>query len=509
MFREKSQLFLLLFWIEHPALFYGIAFCLGIYAHFFSILSLLFPFFLLLFPFLDLSFQKWKPLFLAILLFFSGAFYAQKTYPFLHLSSGQINGMARVQIKEVQYRQTFFTQEYIYSCLIKELIVKDTAEVLRNIPCTLHFPIAKERPKADREYWVSGVLKNGKFKQERKSDWEPIPHSFSFSELRWKWKQQWTEWMKKKIKNPLSHAFLAGICTGQFSDYSIREEFSRFGLQHLLAISGFHFSVLASFLGVILRLFCSIRTGTLVLIFLLGGYAFFLGDQPSIMRAWLMSSLGLSGLLFNKQSTPLNNLGIALVTSLTYDPLFCVSIGFQLSFIATAAILLFSSFSQNILDQIFQKRKLKDVLEMSHAHQWVYCVLSFLREGLSLTVATNLLTFPLVLFYFSYFPLMGLFYNLFFPLLASLSIFFLLLALLTSFVPFLSDFIHASNNLYTSFLLDLTYNVPQGVDVAITTHPFTIFWIIIYLSSIVFLGIIGYVYFSQRIVNLKESLIDV
>ena len=170
---------------------------------------------MLLFPFLDPSLQKGKSLLLALLLFFSGGFYAQKTYPVFHPSSEQKEGMARVQIQEVRYQRTIFKQQYIYRCLIQELIVKENGERLRNIPCTFHFPNGKERPPADREYWVAGVFKNGKFKQQRGTAWEMIPHSFGFSELRWGWKQQWTEWMKKKIKNPLSHAFLAGICTVQ------------------------------------------------------------------------------------------------------------------------------------------------------------------------------------------------------------------------------------------------------------------------------------------------------
>ena len=104
----------------------------------------------------------------------------------------------------------------------------------------------------------------------------------------------------------LSANFLAGLATGEFDDHWMRQQFSRFGVQHLLAISGFHFAIIAGCLSFALRLFFPAKSCTLILLACLGGYTIFLGPQASILRAWLMSSLALIGFLIEKHPSALN-----------------------------------------------------------------------------------------------------------------------------------------------------------------------------------------------------------
>src|SRR5262249_37172709 len=154
--------------------------------------------------------------------------------------------------------------------------------------------------------------------------------------------------------------------------------------------SGFHFAIVASFLGFALRLIPkhSIRVGALLL--LLGAYFFFLGPQASIMRAWIMCSLTAAASFFDKQSTALNSLGFALLILLGYNPLFINELGFQLSFAATAAILLFYQPASTWLSTLLLKRRLTQVMEMRILHQYGYLVVAFLCESLALSLAVNL-----------------------------------------------------------------------------------------------------------------------
>lgn len=287
----------------------------------------------------------------------------------------------------------------------------------------------------------------------------------------------------------MSASFLSGLATGEFDDHWMQQQFARFGLQHLLAISRFHFALTASFLGLFLSLFFSNRSKHFILILCLATYCLFLGPQPSVLRAWLMCSLACAGLLIERQTTALNTLGVALLVVLGFDPQICQSLGFQLSFAIAAAILLYFQPAQIWMGELLPKRSLHEVIAMNLRNQHGYCLIVFLRGGLALLLAVNLVALPLTLFYFHQFPWMSLLYNLFFPFMASASMSLLFLGTLFSFVPWIGNSIHALNNAYTDFLLRLTYQVPTATDGYLTVQAFHPFWLILYLSIITLAGI--------------------
>ena len=76
--------------------------------------------------------------------------------------------------------------------------------------------------------------------------------------------------------------------------------------------------------------------------------------------------------------------------------------------------------------KMFRTRSLSKITEMHWLDQHAYCLLYYLRQGLALALAVNLVAMPITFFYFQKFPLMSLFYNLFFPFLVSFSMLLLL-----------------------------------------------------------------------------------
>lgn len=496
---------LLNFWVCHPALFYGIAFTFGVFCHLTPSFWIIIPCLSLWFPFLFIALyprhrEIVKHLILSLITFITAWIYTAAHYEFPSLPSEGIVGNAHVKIKNISLQTSFFGQRWIYRCEIDQFF-PDTAShsIASSLPCIITLPAGDKakhpRPLANQEYWVAGKLvqtEKGSYilKVSSKTFWHAIADSWSWAEQRYLWKQKVSKWIELQFSHSLSGSFLAGLATGEFDDQWMRQQFARFGLQHLLAISGFHFAIIAGFLSFALRLFLSTRIRTVGLLLCLGIYCFFLGPQASILRAWIMCSLTLWGYILEKQTIALNSLGLALLATLGYNPLLCQELGFQLSFTTTAAILLFYSPAQAWLYDLFPRRNLSTVLQMNVWNQHAYCVLAFLRQGLALTLAVNAFALPLTLYCFHQFPWMSLLYNLFFPLLASFSLCFLLLGGMLSFVPFLADAIHYLNSHYTFYVLQLTYQVPAEMDNYLKVESLQPFWLIFYLCTISLGGII-------------------
>ena len=191
-----------------------------------------------------------------------------------------------------------------------------------------------------------------------------------------------------------------------------------------------------------------------LLLFLLGAYAFYLGSAPSISRAWIALFLFLIARYLSYRFSILNALGIALLYALIESPFIIFNIGFQLSFAATLAILLFYTPLEKIFQLLLPKRSLTATLALAPLDRLGYLTTSYMRKALALNGAVSLFTLPLILLHFQKFPLLSFIYNLFFPPLFSL---ILILALLSPIFPFLSSITTS----YAKFLLHLVIHAPR------------------------------------------------
>ncbi|MCC5637295.1 ComEC/Rec2 family competence protein [Nostoc sp. CHAB 5844] len=120
--------------------------------------------------------------------------------------------------------------------------------------------------------------------------------------------------------------------------YDIRDLFVKAGMAHALAASGFQTSLI---LGVILQL--TKRTNKLTQ-FTFGflGLMIFLslsGFQPAVLRAVIMGSAALVGLLLDRKVKQFGSLLLAATLILLFNPLWIWDLGFQLSFLATLGLI--------------------------------------------------------------------------------------------------------------------------------------------------------------------------
>ena len=187
-------------------------------------------------------------------------------------------------------------------------------------------------------------------------------------------------------------AVLSALTVGYKEGLSeeIREGFSVSGSSHVLALSGLHIGFLYALLWFCLRWLpgrwrAMAVLRTLLIIAFLWGFAFFTGLSASVVRSVFMFSLfALSG-LSRRKNFSLNTLFAVAFFMLLCRPVWLFDVGFQLSFCAVTAILL------------LQPR----------IYRWFPGVHSrighYLCSLMSVSIAAQIGTAPLVLLYFSRF----------------------------------------------------------------------------------------------------------
>lgn len=113
------------------------------------------------------------------------------------------------------------------------------------------------------------------------------------------------------------------------------------GLVHLVAISGLHVGLLAAIgLGVLRRSGISLHLLLALACLLLPAFGWAVGLRPPVVRAALAAMLALTGRSVGREGDPLNSLALIAAFISLARPASLLDAGFQLSFLATAGILL-------------------------------------------------------------------------------------------------------------------------------------------------------------------------
>ncbi|MEI7675779.1 MAG: ComEC/Rec2 family competence protein [Bacteroidales bacterium] len=194
-------------------------------------------------------------------------------------------------------------------------------------------------------------------------------------------------------------ALLSGITIGYQDALTMEQKsnFSAVGLSHLMAVSGMQtamiFAMFWFLLGFIPKNSRFYQLKYLVVILALWIFTYITGLSASVVRASIMLTVLMVSGLFNRQTVTLNSLAFAAFCLLLYNPLTLYDIGFQLSFLAVLSILL----TQDILKTSFENMPK---------------VPRYFAELATMTLAAQLATSPLSIFYFHQFPLLFLIVNL-------------------------------------------------------------------------------------------------
>ncbi|MHB8840912.1 MAG: DNA internalization-related competence protein ComEC/Rec2, partial [Candidatus Aquicultor sp.] len=208
-------------------------------------------------------------------------------------------------------------------------------------------------------------------------DFSLIPYIMSYAgSIR-----RWVKGVNSSYLPPDCAGLLNGIVLGDMSttDDEIEESFRSTGLTHILAASGMNIALVLGALWPllrILRLRPPVQFGILVAFSAL--YTMVSGMSPSITRAFVMATIALIAWLFGRGKDGLTSLAAAVLAILVVSPFTLFDIGFQLSFIATASLIMFASRFDRLMSELPKA----------------------LRTGLSVTIAAQLGVLPIMVYYF-------------------------------------------------------------------------------------------------------------
>lgn len=182
---------------------------------------------------------------------------------------------------------------------------------------------------------------------------------------------------------------LFGVDTGL--PKRLQDAFKNTGTAHIIAISGFNIAIIAGLFFSIFRwILKNDRWGAVLAVIFIFLYAFLVGADPAVMRAAVMGSLSLFAKQVGRRNTGINTLAVVAMVMAFINPLILWDVGFQLSFFATLGLILyaepFSALTARLLEKLTGQEN--NVL------------VNILNENVILTLAAQVMTIPLMAYYF-------------------------------------------------------------------------------------------------------------
>ncbi len=269
-------------------------------------------------------------------------------------------------------------------------------------------------------------------------------------------RQKLVERFNKFIAAKDAAAVASTLILGYRADLSkeVLSAYSATGTMHVLSVSGMHVGIVFFVLTFLLKSMDRTRKFRLMkavlILVLIWAYSCVTGFSSAVCRAALMLSFVIIGKAINKSQNTYNLVAVSAVILLIYNPFFLVDVGFQLSYLAVLGLVYLYP---KIYHAFYIKNYVFDKI-------WSYSALS---------IAAQLATFPLSLYYFHQFPLNFLFSNLFIVLPVTLIMYGGLLFVLLPFdwisqpLGWLLQKLISFTNSGLHYLENLPFSVAKGI----------------------------------------------
>jgi len=191
----------------------------------------------------------------------------------------------------------------------------------------------------------------------------------------------------QKSSLPIARALLLG--QKNQLDRSTRQAYSEAGVMHILAVSGLHVGILVAVLLFLIKPLklsgIARKSCLLVLVLVIWTYATITGLSPSVVRASVMFTLIVLGQLRDRKPPIFNILAFSAILMIALNPGVITEVGFQLSYLAVAGIVLL----QPLIVRVWYPKSR---------------ILEYLWQLGAVSIAAQLATFPLSVWYFHSFP---------------------------------------------------------------------------------------------------------
>ena len=221
------------------------------------------------------------------------------------------------------------------------------------------------------------------------------------------------------------YGVIAAILLGQTDhiDSELFREYQSSGAVHVLVVAGLHVGIILLMLNFLLGFLDKYKYGkqvrTIFILFIIWFYAIMTGLSSPVLRAATMITFVSIGRMYMRHFNSLNLLSLSAFIFLVFNPNLLVDVGFQLSYLAVAGILL---------------------LQRPIASLWYPSnfLINKLWQITALSIAAQLFTLPLTLYYFHQFPNLFLITNLVVFFFVAAIIFTGIAVLVTSWCLFIS-----------------------------------------------------------------------
>ena len=194
-----------------------------------------------------------------------------------------------------------------------------------------------------------------------------------------------------KDKSDIAIALLLG--DSSYINENQKEMYSKANVSHILAISGMHVNYIVAALGILQKKIDN-RKGKILLIIFLIFFALLTGSSPSVIRAVIMCALATSSKLFYRKSDTINNISIACLSILIFNPYNILNLGFQLSFLGTLGIILFNDSVKGFLEFFIKINK-------DTRHTVILKVIERVISITSVSISANIFIMPILIYNFN------------------------------------------------------------------------------------------------------------
>ncbi|MBO9572465.1 MAG: ComEC/Rec2 family competence protein [Chitinophagaceae bacterium] len=237
-----------------------------------------------------------------------------------------------------------------------------------------------------------------------------------------------------KKESGLAEALLIGYKDDV--DKELMKSYSNTGVIHVVAISGLHLGLIYLILKHLVRLpipsfggasrrmarrggFISAIFPPIIIIAGLWIFSLLAGGSPSVLRSAVMFTFIVAGESFSRTTSIYNNLAASAFFLLCYNPYWLWDLGFQLSYFALLSIVVFQKPIYHLC--IFKNKLLDNIWKLN-----------------AVTIAAQILTTPVCLFYFAQFPNLFLITNFIAVPLSSIILLGEILLCSVSFLPIIA-----------------------------------------------------------------------
>jgi competence protein ComEC len=199
-------------------------------------------------------------------------------------------------------------------------------------------------------------------------------------------------------------SLMAGILVGMESSIhpDVQQAFNDTGTTHIIAISGFNITIIAAIFVSLFRRLFGVRWGILLAGVGIAFYTILVGADAAVVRAAIMGGLTLLARILGRRTHGLAALSASAILMTALNPYILWDVGFQLSFAATLGLILYSPSLEAWFIRVVSRWVTEEQAKRLAAP---------INEFILFTLAAQVTTLPLTVYYFQRFPLSSLLAN--------------------------------------------------------------------------------------------------